>query len=148
MPVIESDWPTEIALEVVSPLMYLKTQASALSQLTKGIIEAKVVTTIDYEDPTQAEGRHVHELSIYASALEDAEVEILTLSHSIYFMYPCWMQSKALSSDGTLYEKFGNQQHSFNELRQTMRAVLRSSETTGRIQSLIARVNDTTSQYS
>lgn len=50
MPVIESDWPTEIALEVVSPLMYLKTQASALSQLTKGIIEAKVTTTTDEEN--------------------------------------------------------------------------------------------------
>jgi len=145
MPVIESDWPTEIALEVVSPLMYLKTQASALSQLTKGMIEAKVVTTIDYDDQRE-ESWHVHVLSIYASALEDAEIEILTLSHSINLMYPCRMQSRALSSDGTLSKKFGTQQHSFNELRETMRAVLRSPETTGRIQSLIARMNDTTSR--
>ena len=72
MPVIESDWPTEIALEVVSPLMYLKTQASALSQLTKGIIEAKVVTTIKDEVQNYEQVECLHVLSIYASALEDA----------------------------------------------------------------------------
>ena len=146
MPVIESDWPTEIALEVVSPLMYLKTQASALSQLTKGIIEAKVTTSIDEEDQSYEENQYLHVLSIYASALEDAEVEILTLNHSVDLMYPCWMQSKALSDIGTLHKKFSTQQHSFDELRKTMRAVLRSPETTGRMQSLIARINETTSR--
>jgi hypothetical protein len=144
MPVIESDWPTEIALEVVSPLMYLKTQASALSQLTKGIIEAKVDTeeTINKDN----EYSYSHVLSIYASALEDAEIEILRLSHSRDLMYPCLMNSRALNRGGSLYEKNSSFQSSFDELRKTMRVVLRSQEVMGRIHSLIARINETTSR--
>ena len=144
MPVIESDWPTEIALEVVSPLTYLKTQASALSQLTKGVIEAKVATTIDEENAFYCS----HVLSIYAAALEDAEIELLRVGHEIDLMYPCHLYSKATSKDGSLSQKFDTRIGSFKELRNIMREVLRSAETVGRIQSLIARVNDTTSQYS
>ena len=143
MPVIESDWPTEIALEVVSPLMYLKTQASALSQLTKGIIEARVTTTIDDENDVCS-----HVLSIYSSALEDAEVEVLGASHAIDLMYPCRIYSSAINVSGSLNGKENRYIGSFDELRKIVRAVLRSPETTGRIHSLIARVNDTTSHKS
>ncbi len=143
MPVIESDWPTEIALEVVSPLMYLKTQASALSQLTKGIIEAKVTTTTEEENDVC-----LHDLSIFASALEDAEVEILGISHAIDLMYPCRVYSSSIGVSGSLQGKENRYIGSFDELRNTVRQVLRSPETTGRISSLIARVNDTTNQKS
>ena len=139
---IESDWPPEIALEVVSPLTYLKTLASALSQITKGIIEAKVVTTTDkFEDGHPFS----HNLLIFASALGKAEIELLEVLHGTDLIYPCWIYSRASEHGGSLSGE-NKLIGSFDELRKTMREVLRSPETLGRIHSLIARVNDMTSR--
>jgi hypothetical protein len=144
MPVIESDWPADIAIEVVSPLAYLKTQAAALSQLTKGVIEGKVSTaTIATGGGPETEEKSTHTMLIVAPALEDAEIEILEIEHSGDLMYPCWLDARSLKFDGSLYGNFEPRQATYDELRKTVRAVLQSPETTGRIQSLLARINET-----
>ena len=79
-------WPDDIKVDVLSPLTILRYQAAELRKLTKGRLEADVVTTTGQEDFV------VHRLEIVARQLGDRRYGVLTVTHRAAF-YPVVLEA-------------------------------------------------------
>jgi len=122
-------WPDDIETEVVSPVVILRTQAIALSSVTKGVLEARV-TTVEGEESM------AHDLDIVAPAL-GYEHRILTVAHGKELVYPATLM--AMTSPG---EAFRGECFSEHDLIVGLREVLSSPGVKSVIHSLIARSNE------
>jgi len=128
---IPSLWPDDIKTDVLTPLAILRTQANALRQATRGLLEARVNSLTE-------DDREVHQLDIVAPAL-DYEHRILTVSHNKDLVYPAHVVLKGLpiaevANDDQLMEK--------------LREYLATIPVRSVISSLIARSNEHTNSPS
>lgn len=143
-------WPDDIRVDVLTPLTILRTQASLLSSKTQGTLLAQVMTTTTDEWVQ-------YQLDLIAPLLERYRVSLLTARHQLGEAYPVMVTARAfvpksqaqgegtpprarLLTDSSPDHRVAATQEEFIDL---VREVLRSSTTRSRIQSLIARSNDT-----
>jgi hypothetical protein len=126
---IPSLWPQSIKATVLTPLAILRTQAYALRQVTKGVLEGKVSSV-------EAENMVEHQLDAFAPAL-DYRHRILSVRHEQEMAYPATVRSAVLGSYG---EKVSDD----DGLTKLLAKVLGSDQVRAVIASLIARSNEQT----
>jgi hypothetical protein len=144
-------WPDDIRVDVLTPLAILRTQAGLLSSKTQGTLLAQVMTTTTDEWVQ-------YQLDLIAPLLERYRVSLLTARHQLEEAYPVTVTARAflpnpakrrlfvppdfvkIPSDLPADQRVASTQEEFIEL---VREVLQSATTRSRIQSLIARGNET-----
>ncbi len=89
---IPSLWPESIKQTVLTPLAILRTQANALRQVTKGVLEGEVSSV-------EAENQVEHQLDVIAPAL-DYRHRILSVRHEREMPYPARVRSEVLDPLG------------------------------------------------
>jgi hypothetical protein len=142
-------WSDDIRVDILTPLVILRSQESLLSRKTQGMLEAKV-TTVANETWVQ------HQLDLLAPALDYYRVTLLTAKHQRDAVYPvtvaapCFAPKPGPFSQGPAGslrfpggpppdQREAAGQEEFIEL---VKQVLRSPEVRAIIQSLIARSNE------
>lgn len=138
-------WPDDIRVDVLTPLVILRTQAGLLSNKTQGTLLAQVMTTTTDEWVQ-------YQLDLIAPALDSYRVSILTARHHLAEVYPVTVTAQAFvpkpgpfgilvqrSEDPPADQRVAATQEEFIAL---VRGVLQSPTTRSRIQSLIARGNE------
>jgi hypothetical protein len=121
-------WPEDaVAVDVVPPIAILKTQASQLTQMTRGLLEGEVSTV------GGDQGQVLHQLDVIAPALASYRHRLLTVSHPRDQVYPAAIQIEAGWSGGSS----ATQEEFLNDLR----LALGSKHVRSLLQSLIARSN-------
>jgi hypothetical protein len=153
-------WPTDIVLNVVSPLAILRTQAGLLAEMTKGLLIAQV-STIKTEH-----GLVRHLLDLIAPALNGYRHRLLTATHHRDMIYPVTVTAECFPPKNTsasvpggfaefaetlasVQEKLasvtGIEKHQAatqQEFIEMVGQILHSAEVRSLIQSLIARTNE------
>lgn len=81
-------WPPEVKVDVLSPLVILKTQASYLSSKTGGVLLAQINTT-------HSNQLIQHHFDLIAPALGGYGVRLLAATHAIDNPYPVTVTSEA-----------------------------------------------------
>jgi hypothetical protein len=84
---IPSLWPSDIMIEVRSPLEILKTQAEKIGEITQGILTAEVTTVTGHEDFA------AHRLDLIAPRLDGRAYRILTATHRAD-LYPVLIEAE------------------------------------------------------
>lgn len=150
MPVeIPNLWSTDIKTEVLSPAVILRTQASLLGQMTRGILEAEVVT--DQKNEPEDEDDMVDlGLFVVAPALDNYRHQLIRVIHQVQLVYPatviaeCFGSGKSAFLEKNVYGGISGRAiaTSDTEFIDIVRMVLRSPEANSVIHSLIARSND------
>ena len=79
-------WPDDIKVDVLPPLIILKSQAAKLRELTAGILTGEVVTSTGHDDFV------VHRLEIVAPQLGGRRYGVLTVTHRASF-YPVVLEA-------------------------------------------------------
>jgi hypothetical protein len=146
-------WPTDIVLNVVSPLAILRTQAGLLSEMTKGLLTAEVATV----ETDNGAVRHL--LDLIAPALNGYRHRLMSVTHRRDMIYPVTViaegfppkfhakvMAQAVASisevltplTGGSYPQAATQQ----EFLEMAGEILHSPEVRSLIQSLIARINE------
>ena len=131
---IPSLWPEDIKPTVATPLAILRTQANALSQVTRGILQGRVTSV-------KAEARIEHQLSVLAPAL-DYEHQIASVAHGKDLPYPATVCADCYDRipPATGYRDVSTD----DEFKERLREVLTSAEVKSVVSSLIARSNELT----
>jgi hypothetical protein len=134
-------WGTDIDVDVVPPLVILRTQAQAIGVRTKGLLSAEVVSS----DQTANDGSHLwtHTFLLQAPPIDFHGEELLEVSHEDERYYPVTIQVPTAISWGQLAGK----QLSLlcadqSEFMAALSAVLTSPPTRAALNSLLARVNE------
>lgn len=145
MPVtIPNLWPEEIAVDVITPLALLKTQAGNLTSMTKGVLVADVQTTT-------ADGTISLRLQLVAPALNGFRRTVLTATHNYEQPYP--VRIEAAVFEPVPDPEYGPDPDepdwrpvawTLQELIDLVKKSLQSREIKSLIQSLIARSNEAT----
>lgn len=127
MTATENLWPKILLNEVEkSPKSILNEQAKFLSDSTKNILNA-VVVTIGYND-----GNIEHTFDIIAPSLNGYRYSLMTISQQGFQLYPCNLHSKktyAISNE--------------NDLLKKLKEIFSSDETKKIIYALISQSRDT-----
>lgn len=122
-------WPIDsIKVDIASPVAILRTQATALSRLTGGLLQAEV------------NGEHVDRLKqfvrykfdIVAPALNNYRRTLFTVEHNDLLVYPVMLET----DEGQIYT---NSQENFTK---EVGIALSSKDVVALVQSLIAKIND------
>ena len=131
-------WSEDIQIDVLPPVAILRAQENPLGRKTKGILEAKVMTTT-------SESEAQHQLDLIAPALSHYRKTLLTARHSFEMVYPVEVRAPCFEPDGSMRE-FMLSKRNFaagqEDFIQVVRKVLQSTETKAIIQSLISRSNE------
>ncbi len=136
-------WSDDIRVDVLPPLVILRSQADLLASKTKGILESRVLTA---SEGTQDQ----HQLDLIAPALHHYRVTLLTARHAKDMVYPVKVRSQAFLPEhkpGALVVSksgFGppadqKEAATQDEFIALVREVLHSGYVRSLIQSLIAR---------
>jgi hypothetical protein len=141
-------WPKNFKVDVQSPVAILRSQASLLSQVTRGVLHANV------ETETTDKGVQ-HRLVIVAPAYNQYRHVLLVARHDARLPYPTTVVNDALaervrrepnvlSLGLPTYETVYPQAHSDDELITYIKTALGSDSTKAVVLSLIAKSNETT----
>lgn len=84
---IPSLWPEDIKVDVLQPLYILKSQASKIGELTKGILEAEVTSVTGSDDFV------VHRLDLIAPNLDGRRYRVLAATHRAD-LYPVVLEAE------------------------------------------------------
>ncbi|MFI5382384.1 MAG: hypothetical protein ACHRHE_24060 [Tepidisphaerales bacterium] len=119
-------WPMdEIAVDVLSPLVILRAQATELERLTQGVLRAEVVSETEGDDPEF----ETHRLDVIAPAVGNLRRTLATVSHAEDGAYPVSVHGEGKASSQIEFEVL-------------LRRQLASSEVSSTIQSLLAKSNE------
>jgi hypothetical protein len=143
---IPNMWPSQLRVDVLTPLAVLRTQAGSLSDLTRGVLEAEVTTHTSTETV-------IHKLEVVAPALEQYRHVLLTVRHKPAFVYPARLTAPCFQAGGSMEETpnvkgWIDQEGQWASLSseelflEAVGIVLNSSETRSILESLLARSND------
>lgn len=137
-------WSEDISNDVLPPLAILHAQAQLLAEITKGLVEAAVITE---HDSTGEDGQiqHVqHHVELTAPALNANRYRILTVYHKRELVYPASVEAECFEpNDYDDYESFAWPEALREEdFLKIMKTALRSKRVTSLIHSLIARSNE------
>jgi hypothetical protein len=133
-------WPDDISIDVLPPLALLRTQASLLNKITKGILEAEVTTATNHESEAVQ-----HQLDLIAPALDGYRYRLLTAKHQKDLLYPVTVEAACFPPVEDEYigeDSYSRQADTQQEFMKLVGQVLRSGEVRSVIQSLIARTNE------
>src|SRR5437867_1338068 len=89
-------WSEDVRVDILSPLAILRTQASLMGELTKGILEAEIESNVDHEHAYQ-----IHSLFLVAPALEHYRHLILRARHRLDLVYPVMVFAECFNTDGS-----------------------------------------------
>jgi len=137
-------WSEDISNDVLPPLAILHAQAELLAQITKGLVEAEVVTEYDSTVEDTSIQNVQHHVELTAPALNAARYRILTVYHKRELVYPASVEAECFEpSDYDDYESFSWPEALREEdFLKIMKTTLRSKKVTSLIHSLIARSNE------
>ncbi len=136
-------WPDDIRVDVLAPLVILRTQESNLRRRTQGILEGHVSTVED-------NGLIYHKLDVFAPALGYSRT-VLAAKHGHDSPYPVTVISqafvskpKAIPIPAMPFERPDNERDAAteDEFIKLVREVLQSGHVKAIVQSLIARSNE------
>ena len=137
-------WSDDISNDVLPPLAILHAQAELLAQITKGLVEAEVIT--EYESTVEDSSIQSvqHHMELTAPALNPSRYRILTVYHKRELVYPASVEAECFEpSDYDDYESFSWPEALREEdFLKIMKTTLRSKKVTSLIHSLIARSNE------
>lgn len=149
-------WSDDIRVDVLTPVVILRSQAQLLGQKTQGILNAEITTT------SQEKWRQ-HQLDIIAPLLNGYRATLLTAKHERLMVYPVLVRAKCfipreevqalfpqsitmstimkglMTNEPPPDQREASTQDAFIEL---VRQVLQSDDVRAMIQSLIARSNE------
>lgn len=147
-------WSDDIRVDVLRPLVILRSQESLLARKTQGILEAKVSTVTN-------DVWELHQLDLIAPALNHYRTTLLTAKHARDMVYPvtvranCFLPKTKSAAEALVPglgetvrvlrgEPPGDQREAATqeEFIDLVRQVLRSGEVRALIQSLVARSNE------
>lgn len=141
MATLEDLWPPDIKVEVLSPALILKHQADLITQKTKGVVVGEVRTVPHVQRTTY--------ILRLASESGDYVYEAVRISHEQQKPYPCFVSASCFDSEGSLhaearleYTENTLKLSSDEEVKDVLRQVLGSEETTSALQSMLARATD------
>lgn len=129
-------WPESVKTDTLTPVVILRSQASELERITKGVLRGEVTSL-----PT-GDGFWIHQLDVIAPALDFYRHRILEVKHPEKFVYPA--RIIAPGSDIGPFTGGVVNAESQEEFENLIRKVLQSSSLVSVIQSLIARSNELT----
>ncbi len=136
-------WGDDIRVDIVPPLVVLKTQAEAISRRTKGMLTADVSSSRDVDDDGAVECRH--KLLLQARSIGYHGEELLQIQHYENRYYPLTIElptgivwDYADSDTPTAYRRCNDQ----DELLAALGRALTSPPTKAALNSLLARVNE------
>ncbi len=137
-------WSEDISNDVLPPLAILHAQAGLLSEITKGLVEAEVITEYDSTVEDGSIQNVQHHVELTAPALNAARYRILTVYHKRELVYPASVEAECFEpSDYDDYESFSWPEALREEdFLKIMKTTLRSKKVTSLIHSLIARSNE------
>lgn len=127
-------WPSDIDLNVVTPLAILKSQARWFAAKTGGLLKASVVSKDDAS-------MSVHKFNLEAPELEYV-VTVITAWHPRHQVYPVRIDSFALvDRDSADEENSSLSCETQSDFVNSVSHVLKSKSVRGLIESLIAQSN-------
>ena len=137
-------WSEDISNDVLPPLAILHAQADLLGKITKGLVEAAVLTEFDATEEEAAIQHVQHHVELTAPALNAARYRILTVYHKRELVYPASVEAECFEpNDYDDYESFAWPEALREEdFLHIMKTALRSKKVTSLIHSLIARSNE------
>jgi hypothetical protein len=146
-------WSDDIKVDVVQPVVILRTQAGLLEKKTRGVLRSEVTTT-------RSPSGEVLGLDLLAPALNGYRKTLLTAAHAADMIYPLLVTSEALRAlnrsphtppgaismmADLLLKNHEKEVSSQDEFIDTVRTILRSGYVRALISSLIAKSNEVTS---
>jgi len=134
---VQSLWPEDIRLDVLTPQQILRQQAPLLAASTKGLLEAEV-REVDAVSSENVE-RKVFDLDIYVPALGNYTHRIMSIGHDAERPYPARVVSEFIATDDAGSPETA---HSNAELSQVIGKVPNSPGLRSLLHSLIARINE------
>ena len=136
-------WGDDIRVDVVPPIVVLKTQAEAISRRTKGMLTAEISSSTDVDDDGAVECRH--KLILQARSIGYYGEELLQIQHYESRYYPLTIELPIAIvwdykiTDTPSYIRRCNDQ---DELLEALGRALTSPPTKAALNSLLARVNE------
>lgn len=126
-------WPESVDVDVISPLVILRHQATALRKRTKNLLEADIHTSTlephPASDPFDDDARVQHELRIVVPALDRYSYSLLRVWHRSSLPYPVTIVGWGTAA-------------SEDEFMDLLSKALASPDTMSIIHSLIAQTNE------
>lgn len=135
--VILNRWPEEFKVDVQTPLVILRAQASYLGKVTRSILEGTVETE-------SVRDRVQHRLVVVAPACGGYRHTLITALHNEDLPYPVEVRAEALAQ-GDPEEEYGviyPKAYSDEEMGELVARTLQSQQTRAVILSLIAKSNE------
>jgi hypothetical protein len=131
---IPSLWPTDIRVDVRTPLAILRSQVDPLFQLTKGLLIAKITTQMDDKGAWVS-----HTFELVAPTLAEYRYTVIEANHAKDRVYPV-----TVMAIGVGQTEFGGWPvaQTEEEFIEMVGHALRSPEVRSVIQSLLARINE------
>jgi hypothetical protein len=132
-------WPDDIRLDPLSPLKILRHQAERLSERTRGLLTAEVLTTTE---PTDSEylapsGKEtVHRFEITVPKLKGYRYQMFECRHDSEQIYPVYIEADDNHEIDTDDETAATQ----DELMLILRKLFASKQHRGVITSLLTRI--------
>lgn len=127
-------------LKVLSPLAILRTQASNLETMTRGLLKV----AIDEEEfAVDGKKNTFYNFDIVAPALNGYRHRLFALYHHMALVYPItFVLSSEIASETMPFSRGDREAYSEEDFTEKLGSVLQSNYTTSVIQSLIARSNE------
>ena len=137
-------WAEDISNDVLPPLAILHAQAQFLAEVTRGMVEAEVLTEADASGEDGSIQHVQHHLELTAPALNAARFRILTVYHKRELVYPASVEAECFEpSDYDDYEAFSwPEALREEEFLKILKTALRSKKVISLVHSLIARSNE------
>jgi hypothetical protein len=143
-------WPSDISVEVATPLAILRAQAEPLKEMTRGYLSVDIHTVSD-----SSSAEVVHMMDLVAAPLDNYRCTLLTVSHDRNQVYPASIESIGLQpiiKDDSV-RKFdqvaksltrykGRRTSDEREFIQALKEILTAPPVRSMISSLLAKINE------
>lgn len=136
-------WSDDISINSLTPLAILRSQAGMLGRLTKGLVEAEVVTETATNDDQKVTIVQ-HHLDLIAPALGEARYRIVSARHREGMVYPVRVIAEVFNSPmrRMIHQGPWPEAASEDDFIGWLEEALRSSSVKLILHSLIARSNE------
>jgi hypothetical protein len=133
---IEDLWPDISPAAIVTPASILKTQATALSQKTNGLLQGEVRTSAN-------QGALYHQFILVVPALENYRYGLLRIRHTLANVYPVYIDERPEPLRSVLnipwVEDTAKALKDEGEFREFLRETFASTETKRILENLLAQ---------
>lgn len=136
---MQSLWPTDISVDILTPVALMRAQAAPLEKMTQGLIRLEVSTISPKGEDV------VHEMSLIAPPLKNLRQEILNATHTKRRVDPARLEAECWHPEEYELESFSwPRADSEPEVIERLAKVLRSREVRSIMESMLTQINEET----